>query len=264
MKREPTEARLDGESWIDTRLSSIWMMSDPPEPEPEPSPTPEPEPVPEPSPEPEPEPTPAAATDWRDRRIATLTARLREAQRTQATAPAPDPTAAGTITTTQEELDQLVRQRSSETAAVDDFNRRCNEAASTGRTAFSDFDTRIDSLKSLASGGDAQELMRYNQLLLAAIETGEGPKLLHRLGGNLNEASRLMERSSIRMGIEMARMAASPAGEPSNTPRPIRPISASTGGNTRIDPGDPEHSDALSTREWMQRREAQVTAQNKR
>lgn len=207
--------------------------------------------------------TAAPAQDWRDRRIAQLTARLREEQRKgqqtaeQATTEA---TAGGAASPTEAEINRLVDERAAEQAAVRDFNRQCNEAAAAGREAFPDFDVRVGALKGLVSDGDPTDLMRYNQLLLAAIETGEAPALLHRLGGNLNEAQRILEMSPIKMGIELARMAARPAGEPSGAPRPIRPLSPGSGSHDRIDPADADRSDRLSTAEWMRRREAQVAA----
>lgn len=240
-----------------------------PEPLPEPEPSPEPEPEPAPSPEPEPEPAPAAVKpqDWRDRRIAQLTARLREEQRKNgAAAPvagAGEAAASGSETRTAAELDALVEARAAERAAADSFNRQCNEAAAAGRAAFPDFDTRIVALKSLVEGGDATDLVRYNQLLLAAIETGEAPKLLHSLGQDLNEASRIMALSPVRMGIELARLAAKQAGEPSTAPRPIRALSPGSGSHDRIAPSDPDRADRLSTREWMARREAEIASRTR-
>ena len=258
---------LEPNVWMTT--VQVFAMSDPAEPEP---PTPEPEPEPDPpAPEPEPpepdpdapaepDPEPPATTaktqDWRDRRIAQLTARLRESERRSAGATPSAPPATETA-----ELDALVQARAAELSAAETFTRQCNETAAAGRAAFPDFDTSVVALKSLVEGGDQADLVRYNQLLVAAIETGEAPRLLHVLGKDLDEASRLMALSPVKMGIEMARLAAkAPAAEPSGIPRPIRPVSPGSGSHERIDPDDPERADRLSTREWMARREAKLAA----
>lgn len=266
---------LDEKVWIcQIQYGILAQASDPPAgeanpPEPASEPAAEPDP-PEPAaatdsaedeadPEPAAEPAPAPTQDWRDRRIAQLTARLREEQRRGQATPPADP-AAPPASPTEAEIERLVDERAAEQAAIRDFNRQCNEAAAIGREAFPDFDVRVGALKGLVSDGDPTDLMRYNQLLLAAIETGEAPTLLHRLGGNLNEAQRILEMSPIKMGIELARMAARPTGEPSGAPRPIRPLSPGSGSHDRIDPADADRSDRLSTAEWMRRREAQVAA----
>lgn len=246
-----------------------------PDPEPaaqapvEPELTPDPEPQQEPDPEPaaEPEPTSAAAAppeDWRDRRIAQLTARLRESERRAA---AQEPAQPGTQPIAdQAELDRLVEARAAERAAINEFNRQCNETAEAGRKQFgSEFDSRVQGLLGLIDRGDPQDALRYNQFLSAAIETGEAATLLHRLGGDLNEASRIMNLSPVRMGIELARLAAKPEEQVSNAPRPIRPVGGTAGGSRDpIDPADPDRSDRLSTREWMARREAQLARQSQR
>jgi hypothetical protein len=168
--------------------------------------------------------------------------------------------------TSAAELDQLVEQRSAERAAVAEFNRQCDEVASSGRSKFgeAEFNSRIQGLVGLVDRGDPQDSIRYNQFLVAAIETGEAAKLLHSLGGNLNEAARIMALSPVKMAVELTRMAAKPAAELSAASKPIRPVS--TGGarsHESIAPDDPERADRLSTAEWMRRREAAVAAKQR-
>lgn len=257
-------SRFDGINWISEVQYGIVMADDDPpadppapepepqpEPAPEPAPEPEPAPAPEPEPEPEPEPQPQATQDWRDRRIAILTSRLREEQRKNAQAPADQ---SQPQSNTAAELDALVEQK----VAINEFNRQCNEAAEKGRKDHADFDARIGVLTRLVDNSDPQEQLRYNQFLLAAIETGNASDLLYRLGGDPNEAMRIMSLSPVRMGIEMERLSAKPVQEVSNAPRPIRPTGSAPSNHGPIDPSDPDRADRLSTREWMQRRNAQT------
>lgn len=257
-----------------------------PEPDPEPEPAPEPDPTPDPAsepepepagdPEPDPKPSPAVAQDWRDRRIKTLTARLREEERKNANAGAAgsvgadDGGSAAPAPASEAELEALVDQRAAERTAVAEFNRQCEEVATQGRAEFGEdeFNSRIrgpQGLTSLIDPGDPQDVVRYNQLLIAAIETGEAAKLLHSLGGNLNEAARIMALSPVKMAVELTRMAARPVAELSQAPKPIRPVA--TGGarnHEAIDPTDTDRADRLSTGEWMRRREAQLATRNAR
>ncbi len=204
-------------------------------------------------------PTPAA--DWKDRRIATLTARLREEQRQKAAAPADSPPAPAPAAD-QAELDRLVTARAAEMSAVDEFNRRCSEVVDAGKAAHPDFLDRVNDLKGLVDFGNLAEATNYNQFLLAALETGEAPTLLHRLGGNLNEAMRLLALSPMKMAVELTKMVtAAPPAETSGAPRPIRPPGgAPAGSRDPIAPDDPERADRLTTAEWMRRRNAQEAA----
>lgn len=273
--------RLDEQVWICPVMYGIVGQQSAQAPDPEPTadpPEPDPEPVadlladPEPEPEPDPAKPAAVPQDWRDRRIATLTARLREEQRRNTGAAAPARVGDGgeisTAPASEAELDALVEQRAAERAAITEFNRQCEEVAAAGRAEYgeAEFNARIrgpQGLTSLIDPGDPQDVIRYNQLLIAAIETGEAAKLLHSLGGNLNEAARIMALSPVKMAVELTRMAARPVNELSQAPKPIRPVG--TGGarnHEAIDPTDSERSDRLSTAEWMRRREAQLATRN--
>ena len=198
--------------------------------------------------------------DWRDKRIAVLTARLSEAKRGGGDKPADKPAAdkPGTVTATQAEIDALVEQRTQERSATSEFNRLCNEAAAAGRQAFPDFDGKVTELKRLANPEDLNEMTRYNQMLVAVLETGEAPKLLHRLGGDLNEAARIMALPPIKMAVELTKMAQAEPGQISSLKKPITPVGGKGQGHEGVQPDDPERADNLSTVEWMRRREAQL------
>lgn len=132
--------------------------------------------------------------------------------------------------------------------------------ADAGRTQYADFDVRVGKLVGLVDGNDPQAVANYNQFLSAALETGEASRLIHSLGGDLDEASRILGLTPIRMAVELTKMAARPPSEMSNAPRPLNPV-GSQGVNNRatFGPDDPS-SDNLSTEEWMRRRNEQITA----
>jgi hypothetical protein len=195
--------------------------------------------------------------DWRERRIGELTAKLRAAE-AKAKAELPAPPAAPVVN--QAEIDRLANIRAQELNATTEFNRMCNEAAGAGRLAFPDFDTKLNEMKRLAEGGDANTVSAYNTMIAAALETGDAPKVIHYLGGNLNEASRIMSMPPMKMAVELTKIATGAARTFSQLPKPITPIGSRGGQHEEIDPADAERSDRLATATWMERREAQVKA----
>lgn len=219
---------------------------------------------------PAPPPTTEPPTqDWRDKRIATLTRRLRELQErgvSPTASPPPGTTTPPPATTPPyqppTDLDALVNQRARELAAVQDFNRRCDETALAGRVAFgeSEFNGRINNLRQLVDNTDPQSVQAYNSLLMAALETGEAARVLFDLGADLNEAQKVLSMTPTRMAVEMTRKATMATSTVSNAPKPITPINSRPGSHERISPDDPDRSDNLSTAEWMRRREEQLAA----
>ena len=209
-------------------------------------------------------PPPAAVVepqpqDWRERRIGELTAKLRAAEaRAKAELPPPSPALPPVIN--QAEIDRLANIRAQELNATTEFNRMCNEAAGAGRLAFPDFDTKLNEMKRLAESGDANTVSAYNTMIAAALETGDAPKVIHYLGGNLNEASRIMSMPPMKMAVELTKIATGAARTISQLPKPITPIGSRGGQHEEIDPADTERSDRLATATWMERREAQVKA----
>ena len=53
-------------------------------------------------------------------------------------------------------------------------------------------------------------MQSYNLFLDTAIETGEGPRLLHELGSNLDEAFRILSLPPTKMAVELAKRAQKP------------------------------------------------------
>jgi len=208
---------------------------------------------------------PPPKEDWRDARIKRLTAKLRELQpgakpdESEPSPPSPDP---GTRLA-EAEIERRAQELSRQNSAIAEFNRQCNDAAAAGQKTYKDFDSRITSLRQLAGGPeDLTQQVAYNQFVAAALETGEAPKLLHVLGGDLDEAARIMALNPVRMAIELTRLAARDLDtNTSQAPKPISPVGGRGAPHTSIDPADPERADRLTTAEWMTRRNAQVAAQ---
>ena len=217
-------------------------------------------------------PEPAAAVeppepkeDWRDKRIAQLTAKLAGFRAAGAAptpaAPVADPSAPPTYTA------EDVNAAAARMVAQQRFVDSCNDAARAGRTAYpNEFDARLGQLKQLVDGNDPAEAAAYNTLLGALIETGEAPRLLYELGGDPNNAAKLLgmaAQSPVKLAVELTKMAMKKGeAEPSRAPKPITPIQSSITRNP-IDPTDKAKADTLSTAEWMKRREADVAAKQK-
>ncbi len=226
-----------------------------------PTPEPTPAPIPEPTPTPEPTPAPAAAAppakDWKDARIAELTAKINALKSAPTPAPvaAPGETPEAFTARVQEEAGRLAAQ----IAEVNDFNNKCNTVAEQGKKEFPDFDSRIAAARSVVNGQDVVEVAQFNAVLSAALETGVAHKLLHALGETPGEVKRLMGLSPMKMGMEMAMRAAKlgagpPAPEPSGAPAPIEPIGSRGKHYDGLDTATP-NGVKLPIGEWMKQRE---------
>jgi hypothetical protein len=203
---------------------------------------------------------PPPQQDWRDKRIATLTRRLREFQENQARIPAADqprPQPPSPDQFSQQQVEARARQL----AEIQDFNRRCDETALAGRGQFgeAEFNGRINNLQKLVDHSDPVSVNAYNSMLIAAIDTGLGPKVLFELGADLNEAQRILALQPTRMAVELTKRSLTERPDVSAAPKPITPVS-SRGSHQAIEPDDADRSDHLSTAEWMRRREAQINA----
>lgn len=225
----------------------------------------EPGSIPQETPPAPPPSTEPPQVDWRDKRIATLTRRLRELQEKGVSPPVATPppgTAPEPPLQPPTNLDALVNQRARELAAVQDFNRRCDDTALAGRAAFgeSEFNGRIQNLQKLVDNTDPQSVQTYNSLLMAALETGDAARILFDLGADLNEAQRVLAMTPTKMAVELTRKAAMPPAQVSSAPKPITTLATRPGSHERIAPDDPDRSDHLSTAEWMRRREEQLAA----
>ncbi len=208
--------------------------------------------------------------DWREARIAQLTARLRESQaalnEARAQAPRQEATggeAAGSVPAA--EVERLAQARAQEIAAATSFNEKCNAVFQEGVAAHEDFQARVNQIRQLINPADAQEAANYSAFLSTAIETGEAVKILHTLGGDPGEAQRILALPPARQALELAKLTLSAEAPLSGAPKPIRPVAGGRAApHTAIDPDDPERADNLSSQEWFRRREAQVKANGAR
>lgn len=198
--------------------------------------------------------------DWRDRRIATLTARLREKE-AQTPAPAVTPaTSEGGTGLTQADVERLANERAGGLAAQAAFNQACNDVALQARKEYPDFDARLGELRRLVDPSDAASVAGYNRFLAVAIETGEAPRILHELGGDLNEAARVLSLPEAKMGIELTKLVMTDPKQVSSAPKPLTPLRGQNAAHATIDPTDAARSDSLSSTEWHRRRQAQEDA----
>jgi hypothetical protein len=222
--------------------------------------------------------------DWRDRRIGEQQQRLRERaariseleaqlaqfqnaqsnpaqQSYQPQVPAqyqqPQPTG---------DIQRQINEAAAQMASQQEFTRRCNEVAELGRRQYNNFDQRVQRLISLVDGSDSVQVERYNGFLSATMETGDAARLIYDLGGDLNEASRIMAMNPVRMAVELTKMAGrATTTEASQAPRPLNPV-ATAGQSNRMSaqPDNPDTADALSIDDWMRQREEQIASRRQR
>lgn len=223
---------------------------------------------------PEPAPKPAApaakaprAKDWRDDKIRTLTARLRGTEEELAavkTAPAAD--AAKAPLDPNVEFQRLVREKASELVSEQSFAQKCSDEAEKGKAKWDDFDDRMSDLKSVVNESDPKEVKAYYDLLQAGLETGELHTIVYELGQDLDEAARVLKLSPVRMGVELTKkvLAGARIDEVSKVPKPVTPISGGRGEQIPVDPSNPDLADGLTTKEWMDRRNAQISNRSAR
>lgn len=221
------------------------------------------------------EAAPPAPVDWRNNEINRLRSQLERERTKQATTTPAKPTPAPAPTQTPGEsaaaFEERVQAAAQQRVMVQNFERSCNDAAAAGRASFGeDFDNRLKQITgNLVDAKSPDSLARYNQFLLDAIEAADGDpsavaKVLYELGGDLNEADRVMNLSPVKRGSELARLSAREAAPVSGAPKPITPVSARGERHDAIAASDPTRADKLSTAAWMERRNAEVKAREAR
>lgn len=210
-------------------------------------------------------PATSAKPDWKEQRIAKLTAKNKEmaeqlAAKAPTAAPTPSPSTGGA------EFDKQVRTEAEKIASQNAFNAACNAVAAKGKESFGDFMPRVDALLQVVDKNDPASVAAYNGFLSAAMEVGgeNAHKIIYAVGGDLNEAARLMALPPIKLALELNKLAEKGVGEESKLAKPITPIAGKAATHSGIDPTDAERADQLSTSEWMKRREAQVAQQARR
>ncbi len=219
----------------------------------------------------EPPKTPPAEppkSDWKDGRIAELTAKLnrekeaREAAEAKLTTPPaakPGESAADFEARVSEEATLRATAMASNAA----WNDRCNQVAAAGREEFKEeFDKRLNGVLQLVNTKDQGEVTQYNAVLAAAMETGKAHKIIFALGEKPENFQKLMKLSPVRMAMEMGTLAVSVGGAavPSGAPAPITPIGGVGAAHDGITPDDPERGMKMNKNAWFAEREKQAAA----
>lgn len=220
-------------------------------------------PVVVPASEAKPDVKPARAKDWRDDKIRTLTARLRgteeELVAVKAAKPA-EPGAPAKPLDATVEFNRLVAEKANEVVDQRSFADKCSAEADKGKAKWEDFDDRMNDLKSVVNESDLKEVKAYYDLLAAGLETGELHTIVYELGQDLDEASRVLKMTPVKMGVELTKkvLAGARIEEVSKLPKPVTPINGGRGEQVPVDPTNPALADSLTTKEWMDRRNAQI------
>jgi hypothetical protein len=207
-----------------------------------------------PSPEPSPHSGiwPKSAVD----RVAKLTARLREYEAKGAGAAKPIDPATGQQFTV-EQIDAMINERATLVANQTSFNNRCNDTAMRGAAKYPDWPARLAGVTQLVDSTDARSVQQYNLFLEAALETGDAEAIIHRLGSDLNLASRILGMSPVKMAMEVGKLADGKTTDPSKAPKPIRPV-GSTSPVTTARPDDPDRGAEMSMEDWIHARSKQA------
>lgn len=207
--------------------------------------------------EPEPKPVVEVKPDWRDARIAKLTHDLNAARATPVTpVQKPDETDA----TFQARVDEAATAKAGQMAAQADWDRQCNSVAEAGKKEFPDFNARLGTITASINAQDPAEVSAYNEVIAAAIETGQAHKVIYALGADPGEYQRIMKLSPVKRAMELGKMAMTLVNdkEPSGLPKPITPVGSGGLHYEGITPDDPKRGTKLPLKEWMKQRDAQA------
>jgi hypothetical protein len=156
----------------------------------------------------------------------------------QTTTPAP------TAALPEDEIERRAEAKATQKAAAQSFERNASEVITKGRAEFQDFDESLGQFRHL--GGLDQDT------LAAAMETGQGHKVLYTLSKDLARVQELQAMSPTARAVALDRMAhqLQEAPKVSRAPAPIEPLSA------RAATATDALRDEDSIDEWMRKREA--------
>lgn len=206
---------------------------------------------------------------WKDKRLAQTTARNHELK-AQLDAKEAELTAlkAGKVeakvepaAASEEEVQAQVNSR----LAIASWNKTCNDIAQAGTLAHPDFTAKVKDTVEKLVGADPTRGQAYVNLVNAANETdsSKAHEILYTLVSDPNEFDRVLGLSPVKMAVEMTRMLGSDGQVISRAPKPIKPIGSRGIAHEAIEPDDPDRSDNLDTKKWMERREKQVAERAK-
>lgn len=199
--------------------------------------------------------------EWVQRRFSEMTRARHDAQREAEAARAeadtyrrlldagqhanPDATTQQPVVKAPVNEEERIRQAAQQMYQADQFNTRCNAVFETGKKELPGFE---DAVKNLGLLGVSQDF------IAGVVGLDDAHKVLHALGSDPNEASRILSLSPLQQGRELERLAnkvpAKAAKPVSNAPEPI---------STTIDNGSPSGKDLdkMSMDEFMKARNSQ-------
>ena len=165
-----------------------------------------------------------------------------------------------------EKAAKLAQEEAGKIAAWNTFTGALNTAIAEGQKEFGTekFDGAVTALRALHDQTDPDTNQRYLNMLQAVLDTGAAPKLIAALGEDPNEAARIMGLTPTKMGVELGKLAFRDAEGVSGAPKPMTPITGVGRTHVAIAAEDPERSDSIDMRVWMERRGAHVAEVNKR
>ena len=138
-----------------------------------------------------------------------------------------------------------------EIAATEAFNNQCNAVAEAGKATFGadQFQASIAMLNNLGTMSKG--------FVEAALETGEGAKIIYELGKNADLALAISKMSPVKQAVALAKMAAAPVSAlpVSGAPAPITPTVL---GAIPKAPTPSLNDPALDMAAWMAARNKQV------
>jgi hypothetical protein len=207
------------------------------------------------------------AAERTQQRIDKLTAQLAESGREIAKLKGTQTTDAAAIQAQiTEQAGKLAQVEAAKIATWKTFTDGLNDAIDAGKKEFGaeKFDKSVEALRPLLDKNDPEAEGRYLSMLQAALDTGAASKLILILGEDPNEAARIMSLTPTKMGVELGKLAFRDADGVSGAPKPITPVSGVGRTHVAIAAEDPERSDSIDMRVWMERRGQHVAEVNKR
>lgn len=216
-------------------------------------------------------PPAAPKSDWRDKRIDKLTRQLAELRKAQEAGQSGAGAQAEAVS-----LESQIERRAQELAARREYDSRCMAAVNAGHSELGkeQFNSRIAAIHQLVDKYDKDSMAAYDGMIAGALEFPSPHRIIAALGEDLDETSRILGLSPAKQAIELAKLSrkleeasgeGAKAGQgeqaPPALPKPVKPVGKGSGESIR--PDDPSRQHQLSTREWMERRNAQAQAQSK-
>lgn len=157
------------------------------------------------------------------------------------------------------EVEKLAKEEAKKLAAQQTFDTTCNQVVAIGKKAFADWDNTIANFSKIG-GLDPN-------LVAAAIEAGSGEDnpiaataaVLHKLGSDLNEASKVLNMPVTRQVAHLTRMAgASKVKAVPDAPEPIEGVR-----HTTLKQGASVYDAGLTPTQFMELRNKEVADKRK-